>query len=72
MNDKINSKVTFEFNLEDPSSTKDAKRCLKSTDMALALFTLRDNFLSLEDEHLLEMFNGVLDQYNIIIDDIIE
>lgn len=68
-----NSKATLEFNMDDHYSMMDLKRCVKSMDLALALFDILGIVNhSMENEADAEKIRDVFEKYNINLDEIIE
>lgn len=67
-----NSKATLEFNMDDHSSMMDLKRCVKSMDLALALFDILGIASSMDNEADADKIRDVFEKYNINLYEIIE
>jgi len=65
-------KATLEFDLNDPEQAKEHLRCIKSSDMACALFRLIYNNKHLETkEEFLEKIEEVCCDYSIDIEELL-
>ena len=74
-----NSKAILSFNMEDCESMMHLKRCVKSLDMALCLFDIKELLvqtdngkISFKNIHMLtDNINQIMDNYKINIDDLV-
>jgi len=73
-------KATLEFDFTQPEDRMDHKRCIRSSDMAMFIWELKNNFWRKwkhdETDFTLDNYKdalyGLLQEYHIDIDDLIE
>lgn len=69
-NRKMKAQLTFD--LSDPDDIREHMRCIKSEDMAIALFDLRELFFASNDNKITgQQFVEILESRNIRIEEII-
>ncbi len=62
--------AVIRFNLNDPDDRMAHMRCIKSTDLALALFKIQQMAIEYEQINIVQL-NDIFEQYNITLDEII-
>lgn len=62
--------AVIRFNLNDPDDRMAHMRCIKSTDLALALFKIQQMAMEYEQINIIQL-NDIFEQYNITLDEII-
>lgn len=62
----------IKFNLDDPDDRINFKRHNKSLDMALAIWDLNNIMRKIDDEKITNKYWDVINNYNIIIEELID
>lgn len=62
--------ATIRFNLNDPEDKMSHMRCIKSLDMALALWRIQEKAMEYESINIAQL-NEIFEKFNITMDEII-
>lgn len=67
----IDMNATIRFNLNNPNDKKAHMRCIKSLDMALAIWKIQQKAMEYEVINIVQL-NDIFIEYNIAIDEYID
>lgn len=68
-------RAKLEFDLDNPEEKKEHFRCVKSSDMACALFEIQMNLKKRSGENsdiIFEEISKIMDEYNLNIEELID
>ena len=63
--------ATLTFDLNDQDDRQAHMRCVKATDLALAIWSIKTQNLGNTRKHILQSIDRIMDEYNINLEDLI-
>jgi hypothetical protein len=63
--------ATLTFDLNDHDERQAHMRCVKATDLALAIWSIKNQNLGNTRKQILQSIDRIMDEYNINLDDLI-